>query len=212
VTNVDFQRLLADRARLNGVSVPPELVTRLIVYFELLAAWNRKMNLAGFSLDPPSEQAVDRLFVEPLLVAPALSHGGAMVDLGSGGGSPAIPLALALSPTALTLVEARARKAVFLKEALRLVQLSNLADVQNRRFEDLALVEGFAARFDLLTVRAVRLDDEAIAAMNWLLRPGGTAVLFVRSTLAERGFRGLLLERKVPLIDAGDCAAVFTRQ
>jgi 16S rRNA (guanine527-N7)-methyltransferase len=211
VTSLDFQERLAQRATASGVIIPPELATRLAVYYRALAAWNQKMNLVGFTLAPPSDRAIDRLFIEPLLVAPKLTQPvGSMIDLGSGGGSPAIPLALAVSPTWLSLVEARSRKAVFLKEVLRLVDLSDHADVQNKRFEELGPEHPLTGRFDLLTIRAVRIEPDTTAAVYRLLRPGGIAVVFAKES-GETDFPGMLFERRLPLVDEADSAAVFQK-
>ena len=92
----------------------PTIEPKLVTYLELLWKWNRKINLTAI-LEP--EMAIDRLLLEPLAAAAHLPAGGMLADLGSGGGSPAIPLALALSPSKLLMVESRSRKASFLREA-----------------------------------------------------------------------------------------------
>ena len=70
------------------------LASSLVTYYELLARWNRKINLT--SLEDPDE-AIDRLLLEPVIAARHLSPAVVNVmDVGSGGGSPALPLALAL--------------------------------------------------------------------------------------------------------------------
>lgn len=137
------------------------------------------MNLAGFSLDVPTDAAIDRLFIEPLIVAQSvLGAVEKMVDIGSGGGSPALPMSLALLPQRTVLVEARARKAVFLKEVVRTLGLSDRIDVVSDRFESLAANVKFSGRFDLLTVRAVRLGADDLSAMSRLVQPGGRLILF----------------------------------
>ena len=89
-------------------------------YFELLTRWNAKINLTAFSLAEPDDEALDRLLVEPVVASCHVNPPvGSVIDIGSGSGSPAIPLRLALGATRLTLVEAKTRKAVFLVEALR---------------------------------------------------------------------------------------------
>ena len=94
--------VLAERAGLSGLSVPPALAERLIAYYSLLSHWNRKINLTSLS-DP--KEAVDRLLLEPVAAAASLPSGLELVDLGSGGGSPAVPLALALAVPQLVMVE-----------------------------------------------------------------------------------------------------------
>jgi hypothetical protein len=64
--------VLAERAGLSGLSVPPALAERLIAYYSLLSHWNRKINLTSLS-DP--KEAVDRLLLEPVAAAASLPSG-----------------------------------------------------------------------------------------------------------------------------------------
>ena len=113
-----------------GMALSADLTQALETYFDVLALWNRRMNLTAFQLDAPSEAAIERLFLEPLQAAAALRRPvGAMIDVGSGGGSPAIPLCLVLSPARVTLVESRSRKSVFLKEAARKLGLASPSSI-----------------------------------------------------------------------------------
>ena len=112
------------------------LASALEAYFELLRRWNRKINLTGLDLDALTGEGVDRLFVEPLLAARHVTPETArIIDLGSGGGSPAIPLTLAVPGASVTMVESRAKKSVFLLEAAR--ELALEARVLTARYEDL---------------------------------------------------------------------------
>ena len=165
--------VLADRARLAGLDVPPTLAAPLIAYYALLSRWNRTINLT--SLSHPAE-AVDRLLLEPVAAARSLPSGRELIDLGSGGGSPAIPLALALGVPRLVMVESRGRKAAFLREAMR--ELGIPGAVESARFEDVSTRPQYAGQFGLLSVRAVRLDAAALESIAATLRPGGVAALF----------------------------------
>jgi 16S rRNA (guanine527-N7)-methyltransferase len=78
-----------------------------------------------------------------------------MIDIGSGGGSPAIPMALAMASIRLLMVESKTRKSVFLREAIRAVALQG-ADVAASRFEELLARADLHEAHDILTIRAVR--------------------------------------------------------
>ena len=135
------------RARRAKVVVVPETATALEEYFGLLDRWNAKINLTALPLRPPTDETFDRLFVEPLAAARFLPDESAMwLDLGSGGGSPAIPLNVVRPRLKLTMVESKVRKAAFLREAVRVLKLGNAA-VENSRIELLpAMYIGAAAR------------------------------------------------------------------
>lgn len=169
----DLARFIA-RTRLAGIDVEVPLRDRLLAYYELLARWNRTINLT--SLQDPDE-AIDRLLVEPLVAAAALPRKIRLIDLGSGGGSPAIPLALSLSAQTLVMVESRSRKAAFLREAIRVVEIPG-ATVEAMRFQDLSQGPERLGSADLVSMRAVRLDDETLAAAAALLARDGLLALF----------------------------------
>ncbi|MEO8258513.1 MAG: RsmG family class I SAM-dependent methyltransferase, partial [Acidobacteriota bacterium] len=103
---------------------------------------------------------------------------GRWIDLGSGGGSPAIPLKIVRPQLRLTMVEARERKAAFLREAARQLAMDGV-DVLNERFELLsARHPELGGRHLLVTVRAVRIDMALLQSCRWLLAPGGRLLLF----------------------------------
>ena len=99
-----------------------------------------------------------------------------MADLGSGGGSPAIPLAIALNSPHLLMVESRSRKAAFLREAARHVGVA--ATVEAVRFEELPRKDAYRESADVVSMRAVRPDPETVALARWLTRPGGLVAYF----------------------------------
>jgi 16S rRNA (guanine527-N7)-methyltransferase len=173
----EFRQLLRNRARNAGLSIDQPLVDRLDSYFRLLARWNARINLTGFSLDQPTGQAVDRLLIEPLRLAQALEHPlQQWVDLGSGGGSPAIPIQLYRPAQQLVLVESKARKAAFLREVARELRLDGV-DVEVARIESITTAHRLAGRADLVTIRAVSLSEPILTALRTLLRSGGRAAL-----------------------------------
>lgn len=170
-----LEQSLRERVAAAGLTVSDSEQARLVAYLELLYRWNQKMNLTAFDLSSPTAEAIDRLAIEPL-VAGALVRGCDRValDVGSGGGSPGIPLAIRCPWIQMTLVESRQRKASFLREAVRVLGLR--ASVAACRLDD--VVEGARGSVDVLSIRGVRLDDGVAAGVVELLAPAGRALLF----------------------------------
>jgi 16S rRNA (guanine527-N7)-methyltransferase len=168
---------IVQRASLLGLEIAPALAAQLEAYFRLLARWNGRINLTALQLDPPTDQAVDRLIVEPLVATRLIAESAIWFDLGSGGGSPAIPLKLAHPAAKLTMVESKARKAAFLKDAIRILGISG-ASVETERIEALALNLPLVGSADVVTVRAVRLDPILFDSVRRLLKRRGRVVLF----------------------------------
>jgi 16S rRNA (guanine527-N7)-methyltransferase len=177
VSSREFQDRLVRRARRAGVSVSPDLAAKLEVYYKLLTAWNDKMNLTGLRLAEQGPEAIDRILIEPLVAARHALSGSRLIDIGSGGGSPAIPLALALSAQRVLLVEAKTRKSVFLREALRALEMSE-AEVATSRFEELLTKPDLHEAHELLTLRAVRVESSVLMNLQAFVRPGGELFLF----------------------------------
>jgi 16S rRNA (guanine527-N7)-methyltransferase len=175
----DLSDRLTRRARAVGLSLNPQLLQSLTAYYLLLAKWNVKVNLTAFQLAPNGDdESVDRLLIEPLLAAervPALAR--SILDAGSGGGSPAIPLRLAVPRLSLWMVEAKTRKAVFLREAVRTLGLRN-AQVEASRFEALLPRPDLHEAMDVVSIRAVRLESQTLLTLQAFLRPGGQMFLF----------------------------------
>jgi 16S rRNA (guanine527-N7)-methyltransferase len=169
------ERLLG-LASASGCALSPDLADRLLTYLGLLALWNRRINLTAFDLSAPSDEAIDRLVIEPVAAAPLVrSCDRRALDIGSGGGSPAIPLLLALPSIEMTLVEVRAKKAAFLREVIRTMSLP--ATVEVARVEDVAASRAFGV-FDVITFRAVRADQGLWRAVDRLLAPTGRVLWF----------------------------------
>ncbi|OFW02808.1 MAG: 16S rRNA (guanine(527)-N(7))-methyltransferase RsmG [Acidobacteria bacterium RIFCSPLOWO2_02_FULL_68_18] len=185
MTTREFQDRFTRRARRAGLSVAPELTARLEAYYRLLTAWNTKINLTGLKLAEFSPEALDRLLIEPLVAAKYVAGNAArMLDIGSGGGSPAIPLALAVTRLRLLMVESKTRKAVFLREAIRALEMSG-AEVVTARFEELLTRPDLHEAHDLMTVRAVRVETRTLMALQAFAKPGGQLFLFRGSVTAD---------------------------
>ncbi len=148
-------------------ALSPEQVGRLESHWSLLSRWNMKMNLTAVR---SLHEAVRVHYCESLLAVRLLgdlAEGTRLVDLGSGGGFPGVPLAAWYSSCDVTLVDSNRRKVAFLRESAR--HFGNVR-VTAARIEDL---EG---RWDWIVSRAVRAED-VVAAIPRL----GTAVVLFPS-------------------------------
>ena len=111
--------------RLVGAGIEPGLATRLGVFLELLARWQRATNLIG-AVD--ATRLVSEHVGESLAALPLLPAAGALLDVGSGNGFPAVPLLLARPGLRGTLLEPRERRWAFLKETVRELELAAVVE------------------------------------------------------------------------------------
>ena len=155
---------------LSGAEVPAELYGRLAVYLELLLKWNARTNLTAIR---QPEQIVQRHFGEGLFAGlqlrDKLQPGARLLDYGSGAGFPGLPVQLLLPNLRVTLAESQSKKASFLREAVRVLGLSDSATVWSRRVEEMPRTE----EFDVVTMRAVDNMKEAVDAARLRVARGG---------------------------------------
>jgi 16S rRNA (guanine527-N7)-methyltransferase len=144
------------------------------LYLDLILRWNSKMNLTAIR---DADGIIRRHFVESIACAQALPVGIATVlDFGSGAGFPGIPIAICRPEIRMTLGESQNKKAAFLREVVRSLELD--ARVVAGRAEDLK------EQFDCVTLRAVDRMGRAVAAASNLVKPGGLLATF--TTEADR--------------------------
>ena len=162
------------RARRAGIDVSGTLAAQLSEYVELLRHWNRRMNLTALD---DKDAGLDRLIIEPLVAVSHVPREGRAIDIGSGGGSPAIPLKLAIPELSLLMVESKTRKTAFLREACRQLEIEDVV-VETGRYEALLSRPELHEVHDLLTLRAVRIEERVLRGLQAFVKPGGALALF----------------------------------
>ena len=147
------------------LSQDPALAGPLLDYLALLARWNATYNLTA--IRDPAEM-VPKHLLDSLAMQPFVRDIGTLADLGTGPGLPGIPLAIATPSLQVTLVESNGKKARFLRESVRQLQLSNVQVAEAR-------IEAFqpAATFAAITARALATLPQILALGGHLLAPGG---------------------------------------
>jgi 16S rRNA (guanine527-N7)-methyltransferase len=148
----------------------------------LLLAWTESINLTA--IRTPADVA--RLHVADSLTAvePLRARGvRTLVDLGSGGGYPGLPLAVALPATRTLLVESVGKKAMFLETVVGATGLAGRVAVAAERGEALARDPRHRERWQAITTRAVGTIATVLELGFPLLRPGGCVVAWKRLPL-----------------------------
>lgn len=134
--------------------LPAGVGSHLLTYLTLLTRWNARINLT--SIRTP-EEIVQRHFIESAIAAEHLPWGiDTLLDFGSGGGFPGIPIALCRPEIHVTLAESQSKKASFLREVVRSLGLRT--EVYGGRVENLPSDQ----RFDAVILRAVDRMPEAL--------------------------------------------------
>jgi 16S rRNA (guanine527-N7)-methyltransferase len=155
-----------------GITLSPAQQDRFRRYLELIDGWGLRVRLTGAR----DEAAVAALAAESLCVMPFVPESGRLVDLGSGGGMPGIPIAVLRPGLRVVLVEAMQKKAAFLGMVARELPLPNV-EVLAVRAEDLGRAISHRGQYDVATARALAPVRSLVEYALPLLRRGGVAIL-----------------------------------
>jgi 16S rRNA (guanine(527)-N(7))-methyltransferase RsmG len=140
-------------------------------YLELLFKWNRAYRLTAFE----SREEALAVGVEPsLALREDLPAGAEILDVGSGGGFPAIPLALARPDVRITCTEPSLGKAAFLREAKVQLGLNLLVEAAPVEW----LLEEASRPWQVITVRGVNLKRGLLKRLIAALPPGGLLAIW----------------------------------
>lgn len=151
-----------------ALETPAGTLERLLQYVQLIMKWNRTYNLTAIRdpLKMVTHHLLDSLAVLPHL---PMAPGAALADVGSGGGLPGIPLAIARPEWRVTLNDASEKKATFLRQAIIELKLGNVSLHHGR-------VEAWhpAPPFRVVISRAFAEVAQFIAACRHIVAPWGT--------------------------------------
>jgi 16S rRNA (guanine527-N7)-methyltransferase len=176
------ERTLEGWAERFGVELSAGAREGLLAYGGLLLAWGDRINLTAAK---SREALVGEHLPDSFAIAAGLNRRGAtageIVDVGSGGGLPAIPLALLRPSDRFTLIEATGKKVAFLRTAVREMGLTDRVRVEHRRIGHAGEETG---AFDVATSRAMLAPPEWMTLARHLVRVGGAVFCLGTAELA----------------------------
>ncbi|HEX9194916.1 MAG TPA: 16S rRNA (guanine(527)-N(7))-methyltransferase RsmG [Azonexus sp.] len=178
-----------------GLDLPAAAQVRLLAFRDLLLKWNKTYNLTALR-DP--QQALSHHLLDSLAILPHVGP-GPLLDVGSGGGLPGIPLAIARPDLVVSMVDTVQKKTTFLQQAAIELGLRNVT-VHHARVEEMV------GQFAQITSRAFAELTSFVSLTRHLLAPGGR-------WLAMKGVRpddeitvlpaGIVVDAIVPLTVPG---------
>ena len=141
---------MVERFLENGIVINNKQNDAFCEYYNLLVFYNEKFNITAIT---DREEVIKKHFIDSSIGAKYIKE-GALIDVGSGGGFPAIPIKILKEDLSVTLLEATGKKCEFLKEVVKTLKLKDVS-VLNGRAEDYAKDLKYREKFDYCTARAV---------------------------------------------------------
>ena len=135
----------------NGVSVTDVQLEKFEKYREILLFYNDKFNITTIT---EKQEVYVKHFLDSALCSDLFMDNSKVIEIGSGGGFPSIPLKIIRDDLSFTLVESTGKKCTFLKEVVKELDLKNV-EVLNGRAEDFGKDKKYREKFDHVTARAV---------------------------------------------------------
>lgn len=174
-----------------GIELSSEQLEQFQRYYELLIAWNQKMNLTAIEeySDVQTKHFLDCLVGVPIIaeeLAEPLPPKQSLqaVDVGSGAGFPGLPLKIVWPALKMTLIDGTGKKVSFLREVVEALKLQEVTVVQGRA-EELGQQAEYRARFDLVTARAVARLNTLVEYLIPLTRQDGYIMAYKGPSAAE---------------------------
>ncbi|MDR0259378.1 MAG: 16S rRNA (guanine(527)-N(7))-methyltransferase RsmG [Comamonas sp.] len=143
---------LRDGVQQLGLSLSDEQIAQLMAFLDLLQKWNKVYNLT--SVRDPQEMLTHHLLDSLAAVTPLVRHlqgtglpAPKLLDVGSGGGLPAVVFAICLPQLDVSCVDTVGKKVAFIQQAAAALRLRNLHGIQSR-------VEQLSQQYDVVSCRA----------------------------------------------------------
>ncbi len=145
-----------------GITLPDEAQRKLLAFRDLLLKWNKTYNLTALR-DPA--QAISHHLLDSLAILPYVGA-GPLLDVGSGGGLPGIPLAISKPERSVSMVDTVQKKTTFLQQAVIELGLKNVT-VHHARVEEMQ------GQYAQISSRAFAELGQFVSLTRHLLAPGG---------------------------------------
>lgn len=176
-----WQSLIIDGAQKLGIEIDRSAAAQFSIHALELVKWSRKINLT--SITQPRDIAVKH-FLDSLAPARLIAENARLLDIGSGGGFPGIPLKILKPSISVLLIDGIRKKVNFLKQVLRILHLENIAALQIRS-ENLRKEPGYANGFDVIISRALSdLVPFVKSALPLLAKQG--AIIAMKGALSQK--------------------------
>ena len=167
-----FKKIFAEEANKNKITVSDEEIENLYKYMVGIIEWNDKVNVTAIT---DEKLFIVKHFIDSLLINHYLQGKESIIDIGTGGGFPGIPLKILNKEKKFTLIDSVNKKLNVIRDLSEKIGLENL-EIIHTRAEDLASKKEYREMFDVATTRAVSNLSTILEYMLPFIKVGGIAI------------------------------------
>ena len=176
-----------------GISIDDRRVDQFAVYIHELERWNARINLTAIT--DPHAIAVKHI-IDSVIPVQDIPPESSLIDIGSGGGFPGIPLKIMMPSLSVTLIDASRKKVNFLKQVKRLLNLDATCII-HARAQDIAGDQNYRQSYDIAISRAFSHLEEFVTLAAPFLKPGG-AIIAMKGREVQSEINSLLTTIGLP--------------
>jgi len=180
-----------------AIELLPEQLDLMVAFLVILQKWNKTHNLTA--IYQPTKMVTHHL-LDSLAIIPHL-HGEFVLDVGTGGGVPGIPLAIACPQMQFSLIDSNSKKTSFIQHIIQSLGLTNVA-VHHQRIEQFSQTQ----RFDVIIARAVSTLSNILSWTRHLLKEDGEWQL-MKGAYPEAELTGIELPYRTVVLEVPGLAA-----
>ena len=177
---------LTDSARTYGIALDDTQVQQCERITDLLLEWNQRINLTGMKT---VDDVLDKHIIDSLAGHPHVRDDAFVLDIGTGGGFPGLPLKIAGPRRRLLLIDGTAKKITYLTQLIHELGLQGIS-AMHQRAEEKGFQFGLSRQVDVVTARAVAATPELLKLGAPYLKPGGLLLLYKGVSEAEEVMAG----------------------
>ena len=176
-----FKILLEKEVNTLSIEINDAQIKQFYIYMNLLIEWNKKMNLTAITEE---SEIIRKHFIDSLIVSKYLRANEKVMDIGTGAGFPGIPLKIANENLNMDLVDSLNKRITFLNEVINNLDMKNIKAIHSRA-EDLARIEEYRERYDVVVSRAVAKLNVLLEYMMPFVKVGGYCICMKGSNIDE---------------------------
>lgn len=177
----EFKTMLNTELNYLSINLSDIKLEQFYTYMNLLIEWNKKINLTAIVEE---KDIIIKHFLDSLTISKYINSNQKVMDIGTGAGFPGIPLKIVHENININLVDSLNKRITFLNEVVNKIELKNIVAIHSRA-EDLAKIEEYREKYDIVVSRAVAKLSTLLEYMMPFIKVGGTCICMKGSNIEE---------------------------